>query len=88
MGIKTSAFEPVHRPISPLKNLPTTWGLRPGCSSDNFKLFTSEKPPHHMGIKTNLPYVYQQLVRNSEKPPHHMGIKTRFSPVLPKPCQL
>ena len=36
---------------------------------------TSEKPPHHMGIKTaasiqSLDFLF------SEKPPHHMGIKT------------
>ena len=35
----------------------------------------SEKPPHHMGIKTNRAMELFQL-SFSEKPPHHMGIKT------------
>ena len=38
---------------------------------------SSEKPPHHMGIKTvQMPLVRRPLA--SEKPPHHMGIKTEY----------
>ena len=37
---------------STLKNLPTTWGLRPNELDDKPKVDVSEKPPHHMGIKT------------------------------------
>ena len=36
---------------------------------------SSEKPPHHMGIKTQ-PSIRLSAACNSEKPPHHMGIKT------------
>ena len=36
-----------------LKNLPTTWGLRQFLNLHAFWHFSSEKPPHHMGIKTN-----------------------------------
>ena len=36
----------------------------------------SEKPPHHMGIKTGCPVEWQRIL-GSEKPPHHMGIKTK-----------
>ena len=36
-----------------LKNLPTTWGLRLLAVDDLHRVFISEKPPHHMGIKTN-----------------------------------
>ena len=36
---------------------------------------TSEKPPHHMGIKTHHFYAKRKQSA-SEKPPHHMGIKT------------
>ena len=65
---------------SPLKNLPTTWGLRQILFAINIIILVSEKPPHHMGIKTfgtkpNTPCTA------SEKPPHHMGIKT-FSNLL------
>ncbi|HHX2505360.1 TPA: hypothetical protein ACU8BO_000686 [Neisseria subflava] len=35
----------------------------------------SEKPPHHMGIKTYASGK-TQFAYYSEKPPHHMGIKT------------
>ena len=35
----------------------------------------SEKPPHHMGIKTSF-WSFIALALVSEKPPHHMGIKT------------
>ena len=35
----------------------------------------SEKPPHHMGIKTSGREQVKAIV-TSEKPPHHMGIKT------------
>ena len=35
----------------------------------------SEKPPHHMGIKT-IRNLDCKSNTTSEKPPHHMGIKT------------
>ena len=51
MGIKTNPVFAKANVGSPLKNLPTTWGLRllnvVFCTQ-----FCSEKPPHHMGIKT------------------------------------
>ena len=53
MGIKT---EDINTDISDsltLKNLPTTWGLRRGTNTMLALLdIRSEKPPHHMGIKT------------------------------------
>ena len=36
----------------------------------------SEKPPHHMGIKTHRWLSKWSECHASEKPPHHMGIKT------------
>ena len=36
----------------------------------------SEKPPHHMGIKTFAIKTNICSQPHSEKPPHHMGIKT------------
>ena len=42
------------RVLHPLKNLPTTWGLRPRKKFILAKFSASEKPPHHMGIKTML----------------------------------
>ena len=63
-------------PLRSLKNLPTTWGLRPREDRSTLvEIQPSEKPPHHMGIKTH----HRKLILNfltSEKPPHHMGIKT------------
>ena len=54
MGIKTMygcQNEPCNKA---LKNLPTTWGLR----RERLSLYPmencSEKPPHHMGIKTKI----------------------------------
>ena len=75
MGIKTitsglSADKP-----NALKNLPTTWGLRQDKEAAIRRVMISEKPPHHMGIKT-LFFGQLQAVNHSEKPPHHMGIKT------------
>ena len=53
MGIKTSQSVLNKPPLSSLKNLPTTWGLRPKGFNFFFAEFNfSEKPPHHMGIKT------------------------------------
>ena len=37
----------------------------------------SEKPPHHMGIKTLKLEALVSTTISSEKPPHHMGIKTK-----------
>ena len=37
--------------------------------------WVSEKPPHHMGIKTFFRLTPLCTIY-SEKPPHHMGIKT------------
>ena len=63
-------------PLRSLKNLPTTWGLRLIYQHGlYYNRFISEKPPHHMGIKT-LFFGQLQAVNHSEKPPHHMGIKT------------
>ena len=43
-------------------------------------LMASEKPPHHMGIKTEYALHGFQNLLSSEKPPHHMGIKTISHP--------
>ena len=55
MGIKTSLHAFDKDAENPLKNLPTTWGLRP-IRLIIIAAFAciSEKPPHHMGIKTTL----------------------------------
>ena len=68
--------------LEPLKNLPTTWGLRHNdiLVIDNS---LSEKPPHHMGIKTLWFIPEARAWEYSEKPPHHMGIKTIGFAVLP-----
>ena len=78
-------------PLRSLKNLPTTWGLRlfrgMNCAANN----SSEKPPHHMGIKTKAVEATVVSTTGSEKPPHHMGIKTphqwllRFGRISEKP---
>ena len=75
MGIKTPDVWISHNQAVALKNLPTTWGLRRCTPSTCGALQFSEKPPHHMGIKTALCSILAYLF-NSEKPPHHMGIKT------------
>ena len=80
MGIKTSLHAFDKDAENPLKNLPTTWGLRP-IRLIIIAAFAciSEKPPHHMGIKTYKDnFELYELV--SEKPPHHMGIKTPMNP--------
>ena len=53
MGIKTR--QPARQSVGfqPLKNLPTTWGLRLSSSFGSPSATFSEKPPHHMGIKTH-----------------------------------
>ena len=52
MGIKTRAWQGYFGSVYPLKNLPTTWGLRLYNSRGDKHHIASEKPPHHMGIKT------------------------------------
>ena len=37
----------------------------------------SEKPPHHMGIKTPSSGLNAICTQSSEKPPHHSGIIQR-----------
>ena len=59
-----------------LKNLPTTWGLRLRLFTSDKACLSSEKPPHHMGIKTRYRLHIALSHKYSEKPPHHMGIKT------------
>ena len=50
-------------------------GIKTLIVFDKFHFMPSEKPPHHMGIKTIMNSINEiRLV--SEKPPHHMGIKT------------
>ena len=46
-----------------LKNLPTTWGLRlPAHWSSCASASSSEKPPHHMGIKTTAHSSFLQAI--------------------------
>ena len=52
MGIKTFVTCNDFGHHFALKNLPTTWGLRPIFLTHLPEEFFSEKPPHHMGIKT------------------------------------
>ena len=52
MGIKTSGSCAILFIFLSLKNLPTTWGLRLQAESNGLCFIGSEKPPHHMGIKT------------------------------------
>ena len=76
MGIKTAEVFVNQGWVVPLKNLPTTWGLRLyGLSDSGIDLF-SEKPPLHMGIKTFV-HPWPQMRLHSEKPPHHSGIIQR-----------
>ena len=82
MGIKTGRLQDSLGCVSPLKNLPTTWGLRLGLSAEDERKLDSEKPPHHMGIKTQKLVNGLQIRFRSEKPPHHMGIKTLLVKVL------
>ena len=52
MGIKTS-INVLNLLYFTLKNLPTTWGLRLSKAMRlSLNVAISEKPPHHMGIKT------------------------------------
>ena len=76
MGIKTISAPPSSLPDFSLKNLPTTWGLRLHCFDLMACNDSSEKPPHHMGIKTQT-CIHLPARKGSEKPPHHMGIKTK-----------
>ena len=77
MGIKTGTTPALVNEYLSLKNLPTTWGLRPDVAVGGPSyLMSSEKPPHHMGIKTRAYARYGYGIQPSEKPPHHMGIKT------------
>ena len=55
MGIKTTNSLTKSLVCSTLKNLPTTWGLRLLEVADVEFANISEKPPHHMGIKTIQP---------------------------------
>ena len=75
MGIKTFIPFSVGHRQQPLKNLPTTWGLRHNNRNSIHQMIDSEKPPHHMGIKTKKIAICLTAL-HSEKPPHHMGIKT------------
>ena len=52
MGIKTNISCMIVPFGLTLKNLPTTWGLRHSERDDGSFHYSSEKPPHHMGIKT------------------------------------
>ncbi len=51
-------------------------GIKTQTKADGLRLVSSEKPPHHMGIKTDFHYLFRVTSSTSEKPPHHMGIKT------------
>ena len=52
MGIKTIILIMISAIYDALKNLPTTWGLRLTTACQVETQTNSEKPPHHMGIKT------------------------------------
>ena len=54
MGIKTLNTYGIFGLGRPLKNLPTTWGLRPDSQLFGGEFnHLSENPPHHMWIKTH-----------------------------------
>ena len=59
MGIKTKRNLNQFKEFKTLKNLPTTWGLRQSGQMCRTHQYLSEKPPHHMGIKT----LYQACYR-------------------------
>ena len=62
MGIKTFQYDSFAVcPVS-LKNLPTTWGLKLWFQFRHQDSFCSEKPPHHMGIKTHALGVLHTIV--------------------------
>ena len=77
MGIKTRNQYQINDYTNPLKNLPTTWGLRRSGSNGIITRFNSDKPPHHMGIKTQSSGLNAICTQSSEKPPHHSGIIQR-----------
>ena len=62
MGIKTLMTQAVLFDLDALKNLPTTWGLRQQVNGHLTTFVISEKPPHHMGIKT---FTFGSLVPSS-----------------------
>ena len=77
MGIKTHMLGVNGCSSLALKNLPTTWGLRQTAPLICVFLLGSEKPPHHMGIKTPSSGLNAICTQSSEKPPHHSGIIQR-----------
>ena len=58
MGIKTDIICSCCFKSAALKNLPTTWGLRLFMSMRSHAVAFSEKPPHHMGIKTVSAHIF------------------------------
>ena len=79
MGIKTFNVLVCYCFV-PLKNLPTTWGLRLNSTTKGCFCFCSEKPPHHMGIKTW--YSIVSLVNSSLKNlPTTWGLRPRLEAI-------
>ena len=75
MGIKTNLLKEFHQRQIPLKNLPTTWGLRRVEHSYRHNRHPLKNLPTTWGLRhANRPF--SSRASTSEKPPHHMGIKT------------
>ena len=83
MGIKTGLDNDLLRYIRPLKNLPTTWGLRLFLT---LLVCNRQQPlknlPTTWGLRLSEPPLKCIISSTSEKPPHHMGIKTVQVPPL------
>ena len=76
MGIKTPRSIMRYTFLTPLKNLPTTWGLRHFRSVKYASVFTLKNLPTTWGLRLEVD-VYPRLACHSEKPPHHSGIIQR-----------
>ena len=77
MGIKTATTSRYRHSALSLKNLPTTWGLRPLSAWVCLRASTALKNlPTTWGLRPNALSRNSGWISPSEKPPHHMGIKT------------
>ena len=74
MGIKTHKSSSANY-VLPLKNLPTTWGLRHRTKRNVVEWIALKNLPTTWGLRRQHRQLLA-LLHASEKPPHHMGIKT------------
>ena len=76
MGIKTNLLKEFHQRQIPLKNLPTTWGLRRVEHSYRHNRHPLKNLPTTWGLRLST-YIHIISNHSSEKPPHHSGIIQR-----------